>query len=251
MLDDVAAVDDARGALLEHGVGALEDLLVGDAAAAAQQQRDAGDLDDAVVLGDVVGRVGLDDVGAELDRLADEAHDAVDVAAGLIAPSPALLERERLDHQRHAGAVALGAQLADRLEAVAAQAVLAGDVEEVDDDARGVEADGVADRVVDHERPRLGGRLGGVDVRRVGAEDERGLVAAGVALEQVGLADGELDRVGLGVDERVDRLLHVLDAGEHRDLAGHPVVDRDVEAAPRGRVEESVEAVLLHDGRGH
>ena len=57
--------------------------------------------DDAVVVGEVVGRVGLDDVGAELDRLADEAADAVDVAAGLVAASPAGLERERLDHQRH------------------------------------------------------------------------------------------------------------------------------------------------------
>ena len=129
------------------------------------------------------------------------------------------------------GAVAVGAQVADRLEAVAAQAVLARDVEEVDHDAGGVEAHGVPDGVVDHERPRLGGRLGGVDVRRVGAQDERGLVAAGVALQQVGLADGELDRVGRGVDERVDRRLHVLDAGEHRGLAGHAVVDGDVEAA--------------------
>ena len=113
VLDDVAAVDDARRALLEHGVGALEDLLVGDAAAAAQQQRDAGDLDDAVVLADVVGRVGLDHVGAELGRLADDAQDALEVAAPPITPAPAGLERERLDHQRHAGAVALGAQLAD------------------------------------------------------------------------------------------------------------------------------------------
>jgi hypothetical protein len=99
------------------------------------------------------------------------------------------------------------------------------------DDARGVEADRVADGVVDHERPRLVRRRDGVDVRRVGAQDERGLVAAGVALEQVGLADGELDRVRLGVDEHVDRPVHVLDPGEHRGLPGHPVVDRDVEAA--------------------
>ncbi len=251
MLDHVAAVDDPGRALLEHGLRALEDLLVADAAAAAQQQRHARDRGHAVVLGEVVGGVGLDDVGAELDRLADEAHDAVDVAARLVAASPAALERERLDHQRHPRAVALGAQLADALEAVAAQAVLAGDVEEVDDDAGGVEADGVPDGVVDHERPRVLGRLGGVDVRRVGAQDERGLVAAGVALEQVGLADGELDRVRLGVDEHVDRLRHVLDPGEHRGLAGHPVVDRDVEAAARRRVEEAVEAVLLHGGWGH
>ena len=107
-----------------------------------------------------------------------------------------------------------------------------------------------AHRVVDHERPRLGRRLRRVDVRRVGAQHERGLVSAGMALQQVGLADGELDRVGGGVDERVDRSRHVLDAREHRGLAGHAVVDGDVEAAARRGVKESVEAVLLHAG-GH
>jgi len=113
-----------------------------------------------------------------------------------------------------------------------------------------VEAHGLPDGVVDHERPRLRGRLRRVDVRRVRAQHQRGLVAAGVALEQVGLADGELDRVGAGVHEHADRALHVLDAGEHRGLAGHPVVDRDVEAAARGGMEQAVEPVLLHDA-GH
>ena len=228
---------------------ALEDLLVGHAAAAANEQRHPRDGDHAVVVGEVVGRVGLDDVGAELDGLADDPADAVDVAAAGVAARPRV-ERERLDHQRHPGAVALGAQVADRLEAVAPQPVLAGDVEQVDHHARGVEAHGLPDGVVDHERPRLGGRLGRVDVGRVGAQDERGLVTARVALQQVGLADGELDRVGRGVDERVDRRRHVLDPGEHRGLAGHAMVDGDVEAATGGAVEESVEAVLLH-AAGH
>ena len=101
VLDHVAAVDDPGRALLEHGVRALEDLLVGDAAAAAHEQRHARDGDDAVVVGEVVGGVGLDDVGAELDRLADEAADAVDVAARRRSRPRPRLERERLDHQRH------------------------------------------------------------------------------------------------------------------------------------------------------
>src|SRR3712207_7152925 len=42
------------------------------------------------------------------------------------------------------------------------------------------------------------------------------------------------------------RRLHVLDALEHPGLAGHAVVDRDVEAATRRGMEESVEPVLLH-----
>ncbi len=84
----------------------------------------------------------------------------------------------------------------------------------------------------------------GVSVRRTSA----GLSRPGWRWSRSAWPTRELDRVGPGVDERVDRLLHVLDAGEHRGLAGHPVVDRDVEAAPRARVEEAVEAVLLHEG---
>src|SRR5829696_5570882 len=183
--------------------------------------------------------------GAQLDRLADEAADAVGVTAGVVA-RPARVERQRLDHQRHRGAVALGAQTGDRLDAVAPQPRLPGHVEEVDDDARGVEPDCVPDRVVDHDGPGLLRRLGPVDVRRVGAQDERGLVTSGLALEQVGLADGQLDRVGRGVDERVDRGLHVLDPGEEPRLARKAVIDRDVEAAAGARMEQAVEAVLLH-----
>src|SRR5215218_575239 len=245
MLDHVAAVDDPGGALLEHHVRALEDLAVAHPAAAADEQRHARDGDDAAVVGEVRRRVGLDHVGAEHDRLADEAADAVGVTAGVVA-RPARVERQRLDHQRHRGAVALGAQTGDRLEAVAPQPRLPGLVEEVDDDARGVEPDCVPDRVVDHDGPGLLRRLGPVDVRRVGAQDERGLVTSGLALEQVGLADGQLDRVGRGVDERVDRGLHVLDPGEEPRLARKAVIDRDVEAAAGARMEQAVEAVLLH-----
>ena len=245
MLDDVAAVDDPGGALLEHGVGALEDLAVAHAPAAADEQRDAGDGHDALVLGDVVAGIGLDDVGAELDGLADDADDAIDVSARVIARR-ALLEGERLDHQRHPDVVAVGAQPADVLDALPPHLGAAGHVEQVRDDAGGVEPDGLADGVLDHQRPRVGGDLGRVDVRGVGAHDERGLVAAGVALEQVGLAGRELDGVGRGVDQRRDRGLHVLDAGEEVGLAGEAVVDGDVEAAAGGGVEESVQAVGLH-----
>ena len=72
VLDDVAPVDDPARALLQDGARAGEDLLVGHAAAAADEDRDAPGGDDAVVGGQVVGGVGLDDVGAELGGLADE-----------------------------------------------------------------------------------------------------------------------------------------------------------------------------------
>ena len=73
VLDDVAAVHDARCALGDELLGALEDLSVGGLAAAANEHRNAaGDLHHAVVHRHVIGGVGLDDVGPELHALA---HD--------------------------------------------------------------------------------------------------------------------------------------------------------------------------------
>ena len=85
VLDDVAPVDDPARALREDDARALEDLLVGDAAAAADEDGDAGRGDDAVVGAQVVGGVGLDDVGAELGGLADEGDDALGVAVDAVA----------------------------------------------------------------------------------------------------------------------------------------------------------------------
>ena len=59
----------------------------------------------------------------------------------------------------------------------------------------------------------------------------------GAILQQRRLAGGELDRVRRRLDERRDRLLHVLDPGEERALAEEHVVDRDVEAAAVGGEE--------------
>ena len=85
VLDDVAPVDDPARALREDDARALEDLLVRHAAAAADEDRDAGRGDDAVVGAEVVGGVGLDDVGAELGGLADEGDDALGVAVDAVA----------------------------------------------------------------------------------------------------------------------------------------------------------------------
>ena len=51
----------------------------------------AGRLDDAPVVVEVVGRVGLDDVRAQLDGLADERHDRVRVAVDAVAVSPGFI----------------------------------------------------------------------------------------------------------------------------------------------------------------
>ena len=92
VLDDVAAVDDAGRALLHDRVGPAQDLLVGRSAAAAHEHGNAaGDLDHAAVVAEVVRRVGLDHVGAELDRLADERDDLLEVAVDPVGPSLARL----------------------------------------------------------------------------------------------------------------------------------------------------------------
>ena len=58
----------------------------GSAAAAADEHRARRRrLEHARVVGEVVGEVGLDHVGAELDRLADERHDLLRVAVGAVA----------------------------------------------------------------------------------------------------------------------------------------------------------------------
>ena len=94
---------------------------------------------------------------------------------------------------------------------------------------------------VDDLREESRRRLRAVDVRDVGAQDERGLARPRHRLEEARLARGELDRVRPGGDEREHRALEVLDAGEERVLAEEPVVDGDVEAAAVGG-EEPVQA---------
>ncbi|MND03458.1 hypothetical protein D3C83_232800 [compost metagenome] len=66
-----------------------------------------------------------------------------------------------------------------------------------------------------------------------------------------GLADGELDGVGTGVDEGLDDLAHVFDALEESGLVEETVIDGDVEAAGGFGVEETVETEGFHgEGRG-
>ena len=65
VLNDVAAIDDARGALLDELFGPAQDFLVRGPAAAPHQHGDfSGNLNHLVIGAHVLRRVGLDDVGA-------------------------------------------------------------------------------------------------------------------------------------------------------------------------------------------
>ena len=71
VLDDVAAINDSRRFLLNELFRAPQDFIVGYFSAAAHQDGNApGDFDHFVINRDVVGRIGLDSVRSEFDRLA-------------------------------------------------------------------------------------------------------------------------------------------------------------------------------------
>ena len=136
MLVDVAAIDHAHGALphqrgrfVEHGAQIF-------LAAAAHQHRAARRLDHAVEILGIGGRVGLDDVRAHLAGKPGQRDDlfgiAVDHVAALFGDR---LHHQRLDHQRHAVFVAIGADAGNVLHALAEQVRLVRQHEQVDDDA--------------------------------------------------------------------------------------------------------------------
>ena len=131
------------------------------------------------------------------------------------------------------GAVAGGAQRGDVLEALAAQGVRARDVEEVHADARGVQAHGVADRVVDDVAERRGAAAARRRRwrRRRAARGRACRGRAATAAAAPGRAVSWIAS-GAAVDERLDDRRHVLDAGQEARLAEEAVVDRDVDAAP-------------------
>ena len=112
---------------------------------------------------------------------------------------------------------------------------LAGQEQQVDDDARGVELHRTLDRALDELAEMALRHLRAVDVRDIGAKHERRLARPRNPLQERRLARRELDRVGAGIDERGDRRLHILDAGKERGLAEEAVVDGDVEALAVGR----------------
>ena len=126
VLDDVASVDDPGGAVPEHGLRAAQDLLVGSPPAAPHEEwYGTGGLGHPPVLVELVRRVGLDHVRAELGGLAHEGHDRVRVPVHAIA-GLAGFHRERLDHERHADRVTGRSQLRDVAYALPVEVGLAG-----------------------------------------------------------------------------------------------------------------------------
>src|SRR4051812_39300975 len=62
------------------------------------------------------------------------------------------------------------------------------------------------------------------------------------------LSDGELNRIGRRLNQSLHSCLQVLDSLQKATLVKKPVVDRDVKAAIRLRIEQAIETVLFHSG---
>jgi uncharacterized protein (TIGR00645 family) len=248
VLDDVASVNDASGALLDECLGAGEDLCIGGLAAAADEDRDpSGGLDDLVINGHVVRRICLDDIRAQLTRLADEWDDLHRVAVHHVSAGLGVrLKDQWLDHERDAVAVALGFELQDVLDALIGDLGLAGDAEEIYHDARCIEADRLFHGVFDHPAKKRTRQLLAVNVGDIRAEHECGFRADGKRLEIVRLSDRELDGIGRRMHERLHCFAEILDALQKSGFIEKAVVDGNVEAAPGGGIEESIETIFFH-----
>ena len=185
----------------------------------------------------MVGRVGLDDVGAHLGGEPHQRHDLVGVAVDLVAAAHVVGQHDqRLDHQRHAVARAGGAGRGDVGDALAEQLRLVGQHEEVHHHAGRVHLQRADDRLVAVLQlgPHHPVAAVVVGVAHVDAHDQRRLVLLRPGLQQVGLAVVHLDRVGTGGDELVDDAADVLEPGHEARLVADAVVDGDVEAAAVG-----------------
>ena len=163
----------------------------------------------------VVGRIGLDDVRSQLDRLPNERKNFERVAIHHVAAGRRIgLKDERLDHQRHAVAVALWFDLQNVLDALVAHFRLIGDAEEIHHHASGIEPKRLLDGVFDHAAEERARKFLAVNIRHVRAQNEGRLVPARQRLQESRLADGELNGVGRGRDQRANGIGEVFDAGK-------------------------------------
>ena len=126
----------------------------------------------------------------------------------------------------------------------------AGNLEEIHADTGGIEAHRLEHGVFEHQAEAGLRQFLAVDVGHVGAEDEGRLETSREVLEMPGLPGGELDGIRRGIDEGLDHLAHVFDAGQEAGLVEEAVIDGDIEAAAGVGVEEAVEAIGFHDGKG-
>ncbi len=248
VLDDIAAIHDAGNALLDECLGAGQNLRIRSFAASADKDRNASSgFDDFVVDRNVIRGIGLDDIGAEFHRLADEVLDFDNISINHVATRLAIrAEDERFHHHGHAIVVALQLERADVFNALVRDSWRSGNLEKIHAHASGIESNGLKTRFLDHRAQRLDGQLAAIDICHIRAENERRLLTARDFLQMAGLASGELNGIWRCIHNSFHRLRHVLDACEKARLIKKAMIDGDIKAAAGFGVEETVEAVVFH-----
>ena len=177
--------------------------------------------------------------------MADDRDESLDVAVDGVAVADAF-QGQRLDHQRHAIAVALGFKAEGVLDALLGDGGVVREMEDVHDHADGVETQGLLHRGIDQTRIDMVAQILPVDIGNVGAENQRGLLPAGDALEIMRLTDSQLDGIGIRVGDGLDGTTHVFESVEEWRLVEDAVVHGDVEAALGIGVEEAIKAKFFH-----
>jgi uncharacterized protein (TIGR00645 family) len=143
-------------------------------------------------------------------------------------------------------AIALGFELQDVLDALIGDLGFAGNPEEIHNHARRIETDRLLHGVLDHSAKERARQFFAVDVGDIRAEYKRGFWTDGKGLQVMRLTDRELNRIGGRMHECLYCFTEVFDALQECGFVEEAVVDRDVEAALGGGIEESVETIFFH-----
>ena len=227
-------------ALIHECLGAFQEAFITHASAAPHQHRNArSDFDDLVVDREIVSRVGFDDVGAEFHCLADQMFDCSGVTVhGVTAILSRRAKHERLDHHGHAVMIRLRFESQDILDAFGMNFRRARDLKEIHANADRVVPHRLKHRVFDHEtESAILWQSLAVDIRNIGAQDQRRFVAPGDFLQMPRHAKRELDRIRGGGDDRPHSALHVFDAVEKTGLIEESVIHGHIEAAAGTHIE--------------
>ena len=181
-LDDLAAANESGRALPDECLRPVEQRLIAPLPVGPDEDGNAaGTFHHTMPDAEIAGRVGLDEIRAEVAGLPDEREDFFQITAG----HAAIVLRggkkfAHLDHQRHGKALTRGSQAGDVLHALVGERVLAGDADEARDDARGIEPHGLLDGVAERAAEKCGRQHGAVDIGDIGAQEEGRFGLAGV-----------------------------------------------------------------------
>jgi len=142
--------------------------------------------------------------------------------------------------------IALRFELDNVLDALIGDFGLTGNAEKVYDDAGGVKADALFDGIINHPAEKRAWQILAIDVRDIGAQNERGLGANGNRLEIMRLTDRELDGIRGCVHECLYRCTEIFDTLKKNRFVKKAVIHSDIETAASTRVKKTIKTVFFH-----